>query len=158
MELPVKKKALLILMLLVTVLSLAGVGSSALLSDSEQASFTFTAGTWGAETQTVTIYVKQGDWAPINPGSNGVIKVFILTDLDFDATYIDPDTVLFGRGKAVPERFEITDINNDLRRDMVLTFDTEDTGIRSGDTEVELTGFTVDNKEFKGVGTVRTVP
>jgi predicted ribosomally synthesized peptide with SipW-like signal peptide len=155
MELPVKK-LLLILMLLVTVLSLAGVGSRALLSDSEQATFTFTAGTWGA--QTVTIYVKQGDWAPINPGSNGVIKVFILTDLDFDATYIDPGTVLFGRGKAAPVRFEITDVNNDLRRDMVFTFRTEDTGICSGDTEVELTGSTVDNKEFIGVGTVRTVP
>ena len=152
------KKLLISLLLLATVLSLAGFGSMAMLNDSEiSTGSTFTAGTWGP--QTVTIEIKaDDDTNTINPNSNGVIKVAVLTTLDFNATYIDVDRVFFGPMMAVPESWEITDFDNDLDLDMVLTFRTQDTGLRNGDTQAQLIGCTVQNKEFKGVDTVRTVP
>jgi predicted ribosomally synthesized peptide with SipW-like signal peptide len=151
------KKVFIAIIVMVAVLSIAGTGSWALLNDTETASATFTAGIWGP--QNVLIDIKPDDATnTINPESNGVIKVAVLTTSDFDATYVDADRVWFGPLKAVPERWEITDIDNNLSLDMVLTFRTEDTGIRNGDTTVELIGFTLQNRDFKGVDAVRTVP
>jgi predicted ribosomally synthesized peptide with SipW-like signal peptide len=145
------------LLTLALVLGVAGTGSLAMFNDKETAAATFTAGTWGP--QTVMIDIKPGEADnTVNPGSNGVLKVAVLTDAGFDALKIDPHRIYFGPGQAVPKSWDISDVETDGDWDIVFTFRMEDTGIRSGDTQAELNGFTIQNREFKGVDVLRTVP
>jgi len=94
----------------------------------------------------------------INPSSNGVIPVAILTTGDFDAATVDPDTVLFGPGEAAPVHYVIVGVDNDGDRDMLLHFRTQETGIEAGDTEATLTGKTIDGANIIGTDSVRIVP
>jgi predicted ribosomally synthesized peptide with SipW-like signal peptide len=145
------------LMVMAVALSAVGTGSLAMLRDSETAAATFTAGTWGPQTVAINIE-PDGDNSAINPEIDGTIKVAILTGFDFDALSIDVNRVFFGPGRAVPADREIIDADNDGDMDMVMSFRTQDTGIKNGDTQAELTGVTLQNKDFKGVTALRTVP
>jgi len=152
------KRVLFSLMTLATVLSVAGVGSLTYFSDSETSTGnTFTAGVWGPIE--VEIDIKPGsDPNSINPDSEGVIPVAILTTPDFDASSVDPETVRFGPGEAWAVQWDIEDVDSDGDLDMILYFRTQDTGIRAGDTEAEVTGKTVDGRDIHGSDSVRTVP
>ena len=65
------------------------------------------------------IVVKPGDdhesGAPVNPSSNGVIPVAILTTDTFDATTVDPGTVRFGPSGATiaHEQGHLVDVDGD---------------------------------------------
>ena len=93
----------------------------------------------------VTMHVKSG--GPINPRSNGVTPVAILTTPKFDAAELNVATLRFGaagneraleaHGKGHPE-----DVNGDGRMDLVLHFDTQASGFLSDTTQVCLTGKT----------------
>jgi hypothetical protein len=110
-------------------------------------------------TITVEIDIKPGSGQnSINPSSNGVIPVAILTTDDFDAATVDPDTVLFGPGEAAPVHCTFLGAGNDGGRDMLLHFRTQETGIEAGDTEATLTGKTIDGTNIIGTDSVRTVP
>jgi hypothetical protein len=94
----------------------------------------------------------------INPGSNRIIHVAVLTTPVFEAASLDPETVTLGPGQAVPvdkERIQDVDADGDL--DVVLSFRIQDTGIADGDTEVCLTGLTRDGAEFRGCAPIFTV-
>jgi hypothetical protein len=95
----------------------------------------------------------------INPKSNGVIRVAILTTNTFDATIVDPLTVRFGpRGaKEVHSTGHIKDVNHDGNSDLVLHFKTRATGIKCGDTSASLTGATFDGDSVEGTDIIRTV-
>jgi predicted ribosomally synthesized peptide with SipW-like signal peptide len=149
-------KTLLIgLMATVAVLSLAGRGSFAFLNDSETARATFYAGTWGP--QPVSIDIEPGDLANrIHIGSNGVIRVAILTTAGFDATYVDGASVRFGPGGAVPFQWNFEDVDRDGYRDMVLKFHTGGTGLNPRDTVAEITGETVSGTAIEGTDMVQT--
>jgi hypothetical protein len=108
----------------------------------------------------VEIDIKPGSFPnSINPDSNGVIPVAILTTSDFDATTVDASTVEFGPDGAmmIHKNAHLEDVDGDGDIDMVLHFRTQDTGIADGDTEASLSGETFDGQDILGTDSVRTV-
>ncbi len=108
----------------------------------------------------VNIDIKPGsDPNSINPFSRGKIPVTILKTETFDAIQIDPLTVEFGPGRATEShgRSHVKDINQDGDVDLVLHFNTQDTGIQCGDTEASLTGETWAGDPITGTDAIRTV-
>jgi hypothetical protein len=109
----------------------------------------------------VTIDIRPGadPTASINPKSNGVIPVAVLTTETFDATVIDPATVRFGKTgtEAGSVQSALSDVNKDGRLDMVLHFHTQATGIACGDTSAVLMGSTFSDLPFVGQDAIVTV-
>lgn len=106
----------------------------------------------------VAIDVKPGsDPNSINVMSVGVIPVSVLTTPTFDANTVDPSTVRFGRtgteASSVQSALEDVDMDGDM--DLVLHFNTQETGIRAGDTQASLTGMTLSGMSFAGSDAVR---
>lgn len=118
------------------------------------------------EPTTVEIDIKPGsDTNPINPGSNGVIPVAILTTEDFDAADVDPSTVsLAGQGVAVRGKAEklmarLEDVDGDGDADLVVQVETnvgEGQAWESG--TVELTGETYEGHAIIGYDDIIVVP
>ena len=83
----------------------------------------------------------------------------ILTTRDFDATTVDPLSVEFGPDGAFEAhgRGHIEDANRDGKKDLVLHFRTQETGIRCGDTSASLTGATFDGDPIQGSDSIKTV-
>ena len=105
----------------------------------------------------VDIDIKpQGNPNSINLKSKGVIPVAVLTTPEFDATTVDPETVVFAG--ASPVHYALEDVDYDSDVDMILHFKTEETHIMSGDTEAGLTGDTLGGMPIWGWDSVRTVP
>lgn len=109
---------------------------------------------------TVTIDIKPGSYPnSINPDSNGVIAVAILSTGTFDATDVDPLTVKFGHNGATETHgtghFE--DVNGDSLLDLVLHFDTRATGVKDGDTSMTLYGKTYSGLDIQGSDSIVTV-
>lgn len=94
----------------------------------------------------------------INPRSNGVIAVRILTTPDFDARSIDPDTVRFGPGLA-PAAHPKNGANADEGGpdDLLMHFRTRASGIQCGDEFVDLYGFTSLGLRIEARAPIRTV-
>jgi len=118
----------------------------------------------------VAIDIKPGDGPnSVNPKSKGLIPVAILTTsvaagdaFDFDAISVDAFTVAFGpaeAGKAHPRQplGHYEDLDGDGDIDLLLHFETQETGIACGITEATLTGQTLDGVEFVGSDSVNTV-
>lgn len=108
----------------------------------------------------VTIDIHPGSFPnPINPRSRGVIPVAILTTETFDATTVDPLSVRFGPHGAVEahRRGHIEDADGDGDLDMVLHFNTQETGIQCGDTSASLTGQTFGGQAIQGSDSIVTV-
>jgi len=110
--------------------------------------------------QMVAIDIKPGSYPnSINPKSKGKIPVAILTTGTFDATTVDPATVRFGATgtEAAPVQSALEDVNGDGDTDMILHFNTQDTGIKCGDTSASLTGQTLSGQAIKGADAIQTV-
>jgi hypothetical protein len=106
----------------------------------------------------VPIDIKPGSSEnPINPGSNGKLTVAILTTQDFDASMVDASTIQFGPGAAKPVHYVLEDVDGDTDWDLVLHFNTQETGIVCGDTEAALTGQTFDGLGVIGTEYIKTV-
>jgi len=108
----------------------------------------------------VTIDIKPGsDPNSINPTSKGKIPVAILTVGAFDATQVDVSTVAFGPAGASEShgRSHVEDVDNDGDMDLVLHFNTQDTGIQCGDTGATLTGDTWAGGPITGSDAITTV-
>jgi hypothetical protein len=107
-----------------------------------------------------TIDIKPGS-SPnsINPRSNGNISVAVLTTNSFDAGSVDVNTVRFGRTgqEAAPLRSSLEDVDGDGDSDLVLHFDTQQTGILCGDSSARLTGRTFDGEPIEGSDSISTV-
>ena len=100
----------------------------------------------------------------INLRSRGKIPVAILTTsisngdlVDFDATTVDPLSVLFGAGLATEAhgKGHIKDVDRDGDDDLVFHFKTQETGIQCGDTAVVLTGKTFGGNDIVGTDFIR---
>ena len=105
----------------------------------------------------ITIDIKPGsDSNTINIESNGIIPVAILGTTDFDATSVDPGTVLLA--DAYPVKWTMEDINHDGIMDLLLHFKTEDLILNINSTEASLTGKTMDGTPIEGADTVNIVP
>jgi hypothetical protein len=109
---------------------------------------------------TVVIDIKPGsDPAPLNPKSKGKIPVAILTTDTVDATTVDPTTVRFGRSgtEAASVQSALEDVDGDGTLDMILHFNTQDTGIQCGDTSTSLAGQTFSGQAIQGSDSIQTV-
>lgn len=118
-----------------------------------------------ATVTSISLDVKPGSSVnPINTSSSGVIPVAILSTETFDATTVAPSTVCFGDAEVPAERDcteadgvgHVADVNGDNLLDLVLHFDTPETGIDAGDTRACLTGLTFDSLSIEGCDAVIT--
>jgi hypothetical protein len=108
----------------------------------------------------VAIDIKPGEFPnSINPKSKGVIPVAILTTAAFDATTVDPTTVLFGATgtESAPVHSALQDVDGNGGSDLLLHFKTQATGIRCGDTSASLTGETFSKQAIEGTDSIKTV-
>ncbi len=108
---------------------------------------------------TVTVDIKPGSYPnSINVKSKGVIPVAVLTDPNFDATTVDVSTLVFGPAGAQPKHNgHIEDVDGDGDDDLMLHFNTQDTGIQCGETEATLSGATLGGQAIKGSDSINTV-
>jgi predicted ribosomally synthesized peptide with SipW-like signal peptide len=149
------KKFLFIIIALIAVTGAVG-GNYAYFTDTATTpGFTFTAGYWGP--QEVKIDIEPGEYPNyVNPKSNELIKVAVLSSRKFDALLIDVETVRFGPAGASGDKRGENDVNGDGRKDLELGFHLRETGIQEGDTEAVLTGETVTGVEFTGSDSIET--
>lgn len=108
----------------------------------------------------VTIDIKPGgDPNSINPRDQGRIPVAILSTADFDATTVDAGTVRFGATgtEATARHSAVEDVNGDGKPDMIFQFETQATGIKCGDAQAFLTGFTIGGQAIAGSDSIQTV-
>ena len=105
----------------------------------------------------ITIDIKPGSYPnSVNLGSQGVVPVAALTTDAFDATTVDPDTVLFAG--AAPLRWATEDVDHDGHLDLLFHFETQELELDKYSTEATLTGETYDGQAIQGVDTVSIVP
>jgi uncharacterized delta-60 repeat protein len=96
--------------------------------------------------------------------SNGVIPVAILTTDEFDAASVEPASVCFGSATDPTTRDciakqgtgHLQDVNGDARSDLLLQYETQQTGIRPGDTQACLTGKTYNGISIEGCDRIVT--
>lgn len=106
----------------------------------------------------VDIDIKPGsDPNSINLRSKGVIPVALLTTPEFDATTVDPASVMFAG--AMPVKWSTKDVDSDGDLDIVFHFKTRELDLDSSSTEAILTGDTTNltNPQIIGSDTVRIV-
>jgi hypothetical protein len=84
------------------------------------------------------------------------MKAVILSDADFDATTVDPQTVQFGNA-TVPFTVFPGDEDEDGDTDLIFFFLVGEVGIQCGDTSVPLTGQTLAGQPIEGEGAIDTV-
>lgn len=129
------------------------------LTDNSAADFRPDWSTLANTTLQVAIDIKPGS-SPnsINPRSNGVIPVAILSTGAFDATTVAPLSVKFGPNQATEShnKGHLEDVDNDGDLDLVLHFRNQNTGIQCGDSSVHLTGFTFGAQAVTGSDSIKT--
>jgi uncharacterized delta-60 repeat protein len=118
----------------------------------------------GGAVITVHVDIKPGSRTnPIKLSSAGTIPVAILSTSSFDATTVDPTSVCFGDAEAPAQRDctmtyqSLQDVDGDVRLDLLLHFDTKQTGIDLGDTQACLTGRTSTGLTVEGCDSIKTI-
>jgi len=124
---------------------------------------------WYAQVDNATLSCEIDAVIDIQPGSfpnsinvnkkKSVVPVAILSSSTFDATLVDPDTVSFGPDGAMKAHDEahVEYVDNDGLLDLVLHFNTQETGIQCGDASTTLTGVTFNGQHFMASDSVNTV-
>jgi hypothetical protein len=115
-----------------------------------------------AQTIIVDIDIKPGsDSNAVNPLARGILPVAILGSDSFDVADVDATTLAFGPGEAAPLHSSgghAEDVNDDGYTDWVSQYRIEDVGIAAGDTELCMTGETLDGIPIEGCDAIVTVP
>jgi len=92
-----------------------------------------------------------------NPRSHRRIPVAILTTDIFDASTVEPLSLHFGpKGATIHNhKGHLKDVNGDGRLDLVVEFETQETGIQCEDSTASLTGKTVDGELIEGTDSIQ---
>lgn len=113
----------------------------------------------------VRIDIKPGsDLNPINPRSNGLVPVAIFGTKDFDATEIDPATVLLAgakvatRGKTGKLMSHPEDVDGDGKTDLMVHFAVQSEGVAWVTGQVKLSGQTFDGQDVEGFDQIIVIP
>jgi hypothetical protein len=85
----------------------------------------------------------------------GVVPVAIITTPEFDATTVDPNTVVLAG--AHTKWWEAVDVDRDGDKDLLLTFKTQETSLAPGDKEACPDGQTRDGTAIHGCDSVRVI-
>jgi len=103
--------------------------------------------------------IKRGpSLPPINPQSQGLTPVAVLSDDDFGPGDLDLPTLLFGPGESSPELpGNKYNPNRYRNRDLMLNFSTEDAAIGPLDTDACLVGMTLDESFVVSCQAIRIV-
>ena len=105
----------------------------------------------------IRIDIKPGsETNPLNLTSRGVIPVAVLTTAEFDASELDPATVLFAGASSV--QWIQTDIESDGDLDLLFHFKTTRLNLTGTSEEAWLTGSTYDDISVKGSDRIMMVP
>jgi uncharacterized delta-60 repeat protein len=113
----------------------------------------------------VTVEVKPDSTDNVVPlQAGGVLAVAILTTDAFNAASVDPASVCFGSASDPSKRDctekhgtgHLVDVNGDLRPDMLLHLETQETGIAPGDTQACLSGRTTTGVAIQGCDRILT--
>jgi hypothetical protein len=94
--------------------------------------------------------------SPINPKSRGRLPVAVVSSYAFSSLDLDPSTIEFGPAGVGPVLYSETDTNGDGLPDLLLHFETQQTGIVCGDLLVLLKGRTYYGEDVRGVDSIRT--
>ena len=117
----------------------------------------------GEPSSLISIDIKPGDNPnSINLKSGGVIPVAILSSLYFDATTVDPVTVILASAmvrltRRGSPKFSHEDVNGDGLVDLLVHLKTKDLDLKEGDTEAILEGTTFSGVTFQVSDSVRIV-
>lgn len=99
----------------------------------------------------------------INLNSGGLLPVAVLSSKDFDARFIDPDTVFLAGAPAVSiqrgwPKTDIMDVNKDGRKDAVFAFRVQELNVTANDKEATLVGKTLAGVSFSGTDKITVIP
>jgi hypothetical protein len=96
---------------------------------------------------------------PVRPGRPGVVPVVLFGSAEFDVGRVDPTTLALGDASAAHRGCpHLDDVDADGFPDLVSHHRVPETGILAGDTQVCLTGETLDGDLFEGCDAVTTLP
>jgi hypothetical protein len=105
----------------------------------------------------VDIDIKPGSGSNIiDPKSERVVPVAILTTREFKASTVDTSTVVLAG--ASPVFWSMKDVDHDGDIDKLLYFEVRDLILDQNSTEAILTGYTKEGIPIKGTDTVKIVP
>lgn len=108
----------------------------------------------------IPIDIKPWSWPnSINVRKSGVIPVAVLTTLEFDATTIRTRNARFGpaRAQMVHNAPHYEDVNGDGTVDLLMHFNSEETGIECGDEYAELRSANDVGQSVVGIDLIKTV-
>ena len=96
------------------------------------------------------------DINPINIKSGGKLSVAILTESEFYALDVNPETVKFGPNQVPSSRFSVVDVDQDGDDDLLVDFSIQEIGIACGDTDATLTAQLFDETQIIGTDSIVT--
>ncbi|MDP2950068.1 MAG: hypothetical protein Q8P22_11075 [Chloroflexota bacterium] len=107
--------------------------------------------------QRASIDIKPGKYPnTINLGCGGVVPVAILTTKSFDASTVDPPTVIFASAPSRHSALEDVDDDGDL--DLILRFECQHLNIDPDAQEASLSGHAYGGTSIWGCDSVSIVP